>query len=172
MDQHTPAEYKFQIYRHAEAPSIEEAKCMSIEPFTDEQMAGMMSMFKPGYPRGDETKVLFNMPGFSLTYAWFKADYPLPLHSHDSDCLYYIVSGSLKLGTEELGPRDGFFVPDSVPYTYTPGPEGVEVLEFRQKHEFNFKLMAKGTSFWKRAADSVEKHKEDWKDAKRPALNA
>lgn len=163
---------KFQIYRFADSPTLVEANCMEILPFTETQIEGFKAMHMAGPERGDETIVLFSIPGFSLTYAWFKKDYPLPLHSHSSDCLYYIVSGSLKLGTEWLGPRDGFFIPDGVPYTYTPGPEGLEILEFRHKQHFDFNLMAKGAAFWKRAADTTAANQEAWKVAKKPVLNA
>src|SRR5579872_3189024 len=98
----------FQIFRAADAPSLDEAGCMTIEPFA------------PGLPEGESVRVLVNLPAFSLTHVWFKKDFPLPLHSHDADCLYYIIAGSLRLGTEDLGPRDCFFVPADVPYAYRP----------------------------------------------------
>src|SRR3546814_8593678 len=44
---------------------------------------------------GAKTVVLFKEPGergMSLTYVWFKSDYLLPRHSHDTDCLYYVRS--------------------------------------------------------------------------------
>ena len=44
----------------------------------------------------------YTVPGFGLTHVWFKEGYALPLHSHDCDCLYYVIAGSLKMGTEEL----------------------------------------------------------------------
>ena len=163
---------KFQIFREADAPSLEEADCMELLPFSAAQAAGVSAMFGAGPERGEQVKVLFNIPGFSLVHAWFKKDFPLPLHSHNVDCLYYGVAGSLKLGSEWLGPRDGFFIPAGTPYTYTPGPEGLEILEFRHAQAFDFKLMAKGEGFWKRAAETVLARQEDWKTAKRPALNA
>ena len=30
-----------------------------------------------------------------VSYIWFKSGYVLPPHSHDGDCLYYILAGSL-----------------------------------------------------------------------------
>ncbi|MGJ3627380.1 cupin domain-containing protein [Sphingomonas sp. MMS24-JH45] len=77
------------------------------------------------------------MPGMSLTYAWFKSGFPLPLHSHNADCLYYIIAGTLKLEREELGAGDGFFVGKDAPDQYKPGPTGVEVLEFRTADTFD-----------------------------------
>jgi mannose-6-phosphate isomerase-like protein (cupin superfamily) len=94
------------------------------------------------------------------------------LHSHDSDCLYYVVSGSLKLGTEELGPRDSFFVPADTPYTYRPGPEGVEVLEFRHQGTFDFVNLSRNAAYYTKAAEVIAANVEDWKVAVRPSLNA
>ncbi len=160
-----------QIYRAADAVPLEETDIMSLPEFTPEQIEAMAGMHQPDRARGDEVKVLVNLPGFSLTHVWFKAEYPLPRHSHDAHCLYYIIAGSLKLGTQELGPRDSFFLPADVPYTYTPGPDGVELLEFRNATAFDFKLLVKGEAFWQRAAEVSERRNEDWRAAKMPALN-
>ena len=163
---------KFQIFRAAEAKDLMEEGCMTVEPFTPVQRAGMDKLVASGFMDGDEVKVLCNIPGFSLTHVWFKKDYPLPLHSHDADCLYYIIAGSIRLGTETLGPRDTFFIPADVPYAYKPGPDGVEVLEIRHSTSFNFVNLAKGAAFWDKAAETAANNREDWKVAPRPALNA
>ena len=162
---------KFQIFRAKDARSLEETDCMALPEFTPVQIEGMMAMYGPDMARGDEVKVLFNIPGFSLAHVWFKKDYPLPRHSHNCDCLYYIIAGSLKLGTEELGPRDGFFLPAGVPYTYKPGPDGVELLEFRHATHFDFKLLGDTEAFWQRAVKTAQERNEEWRTAKMPALN-
>ena len=162
---------EFKIFRGKDAPSLEEAGIMSLPEFTPVQIEGLMAIYRPELARGDEVKVLFNIPGFSLSHVWFKRDYPLPLHSHDCDCLYYVVAGTLKLGTEELGPRDGFFVPANAPYSYRAGPEGVELLEFRHATQFNFNVLAKSEAFWKRAVETVQARSEEWRTARMPALN-
>lgn len=163
---------QFQIFRAKDAPGLMDAGCMTIAPITPVQRAGVDAVIAAGYLEGDDVHVLCNIPGFSLTHAWFKKDYPLPLHSHDADCLYYIVSGTLRLGNEELGPRDTFFVPADVPYSYRPGPEGVEVLEFRQSNSFNFVNLAKGEAFWTKAAETVAANLDDWKAAVPPSVHA
>ena len=162
---------QFRIFRAGEAPSLMESGCMTVEPFTPVQREGMDKLREAGFLEGDEIRVLVDIPGFSLTHVWFKAGYALPLHSHDADCLYYIVAGTIRLGTEELGPRDSFFIPANVPYAYKPGPEGVEVLEFRQKGQFNFVNLAKGAAFWEKAAEQTAAHREGWKTAVPPRLN-
>ena len=172
MTEATDDTTKFKIFRAKDAKPLEETGIMSMPEFTPVQIQGLMGMHRPDLARGDQVRVLFNIPGFSLSHVWFKKDYPLPRHSHDCDCLYYVVAGSIQLGTEALGPRDGFFVPANVPYTYKPGPDGVELLEFRHATSFNFNVLATGEAFWKRAVETAETLSEEWKAAKMPALNA
>ncbi len=162
---------KFQIFRAKDAPGLMEAGCMTVEPFSPVQRAGMDGALAAGYNGGDEIKVLTDLPGFGLTHVWFKEGYQLPLHSHDADCMYFIIAGTIRLGTEELGPRDSFFIPAGVPYTYKPGPEGVEVLEIRQANHFNFVNHAKGETWWAKAAEETASRQESWKTATRPVLN-
>src|SRR3954452_2013679 len=71
--------------------------------------------------------------GMSLVHAWFGPHFPLFRHSHPKfgDCLYYVLSGQVVMGSRVLKAGDGFFVPNGMPYKYKAGPEGVEVLEFR-----------------------------------------
>lgn len=171
MPQAADETLKFQIFRAADARELMEEGCMSVEPFSPVQRSGMDKLVAAGFLEGDEVRVLCNLPGFSLTHVWFKVDYPLPLHSHDADCLYYIIAGSVRLGTEELGPRDTFFIPAGVPYAYRPGPDGAELLEFRHATHFNFVNHAKGAAFWDKAAETVANRREEWASAARPALN-
>jgi hypothetical protein len=167
--QETPG---FQIFRAKDAPGLMEAGCMTVEPFSPVQRAGMDRVMQAGYLEGDEIRVLCQLPGFSLTYVWFKQGYALPLHSHDCDCLYYIIAGSLRMGTEELGARDSFFLPANVPYTYKPGPDGVELLEIRHAASFNFVNLAKGEGFWDKAVEMTASHREAWQTVKRPSVSA
>jgi quercetin dioxygenase-like cupin family protein len=161
---------KFQIFRASDAPGLMEAGCMSVEPYTDIQRAGMDKLLDAGILEGEEIRVLVNVPGFSLTHVWFKKDYPLPLHSHDADCLYYIIAGTIRLGTEVLGARDSFLIPAEVPYTYKAGPEGAEVLEFRHATHFNFVNLAKGAGFWDKAVEAASQNLEGWRTAVPPTL--
>jgi len=171
MSQESPTK-KFEIFRVKDAPGLMEAGCMSMAPMTEMDVEGIRKTVQAGYLEGDEIKVLVNMPGFSLAYAWFKKEYPLALHSHDCDCLYYVVAGSLRLGTEELGPRDSFFVPADVPYTYRPGPQGVEILEFRHATHFNFVIRSKTANVWNKAAETCAANLEDWRTAAKPSVLA
>src|ERR1700722_6899204 len=112
---------RFAIFRAGDALSEAQAGIMDYEPISAVVTEGSQLAMEAGVDAGHQLKVLFSMPGFSLVYVWFKSGFPLPRHSHNVDCLYYIVGGSLKLGTQELAVGDGFFVGKDVPYTYTPG---------------------------------------------------
>ena len=171
-DETAEAAAKFTVFRAADAPGLMEAACMEVQPFSPVQRAGMDRAIAAGYLEGDQIKVLSQLPGFCLTHVWFKEGYALPLHSHDADCMYYIIAGSIRLGTEELGPRDSFFVPRDVPYTYKVNPGGVELLEIRHEPHFNFVNHAQGEAWWKRAAEQTAEHREAWKTAVPPKLNA
>jgi catechol 2,3-dioxygenase-like lactoylglutathione lyase family enzyme len=160
---------KFTIFRAAAAPSITEVDVMSYGGvMTPELGNAFAQIVEAGFEEGQTVKLLFSVPGFSLTYAWFKSGFPLPRHKHDAGCLYYIIAGSLSLGTETLGAGDGFFVPPDVPYTYKPGPQGVEVLEFRQAERFNIEFLADNPAFWARALETVRGQRDSWKDQPRP----
>ena len=97
-----------------------------------EKLVDMLKALGPGV----STTMLFSQPGpngMSLAHVWFGADFPLFRHSHPrfGDCLYYVIAGEIIVGRRRLGPGSGFFVPNGMPYKYTAGPAGVELLEFR-----------------------------------------
>jgi quercetin dioxygenase-like cupin family protein len=110
-------------------------------------------------------KVLYRQPadegGFSLVYAWFKPHYILPRHSHDADCLYYVVAGTAVLGNQVLRAGDGFFVPSGAPYQYSAGPEGVEVLEFRNARAFDMQITESNERYAAILANAAE-HARQW----------
>lgn len=133
------------VFRANDAPGLDETDMMSTPVFRDDfvypQAAGDGSV---AMAEGGRVKVLYRQSeeegGFSLVYAWFKPHYTLPRHSHSADCMYYVVSGSAVLGSQILGPGDGFFVPSGAPYKYSAGPDGVEVLEFRHARSFDMQI--------------------------------
>jgi len=97
-----------------------------------EKLVDMLQAIGPGV----STTLLFSQDGpngMSLAHVWFGADFPLFRHSHPrfGDCLYYVIAGEIIVGRRRLGPGSGFFVPNGMPYKYTAGPAGVELLEFR-----------------------------------------
>jgi hypothetical protein len=159
---------RFAIYRGADAPAFSEIDVMDYDGLTPELEARFASLAEVGVGEGQIVKLLFSAPGFSLTYAWFKSGFPLPRHSHNADCLYYIVAGSLTLGSETLGAGDGFFVPAEAAYAYVPGPDGVEVLEFRNADHFNIKFLAGSGAFWSKAVETVRAERPGWASQPRP----
>ncbi len=169
MTEQTEKKRQMQIFRAADAPGLVEAGCMTVEPMSEKQMAGVGKLVEAGYLEGEKITVLVDMPGFSLTHAWLKTEYPLMRHTHNSDCMYYIVAGSLRLGTEELGPKDCFFVPADVAYTYTPGPRGVEVLEVRHEPTFNFVNLSHNAAWWQKAEETCRANREAWQRAVPPS---
>jgi hypothetical protein len=160
---------RFATFRFADASPDDGLPEMTYKPAPPAVTARGQELTDAGVLAGAENRMLFSGGGFSLAYAWFKSGFPLPRHSHDSDCLYYVVSGSLLMGEDELKPGDGFFVGADVPYAYIPGPEGVEILEFRATQAFDIKLLASGGAFWDKALQTVKAKRESWPDERRPS---
>lgn len=167
--QHPTTPDRFRIFRARSATDFETSGIMAPAELTPTQMEGAVALGEAGYEAGCRVKLLFSLPGMSLAHAWFKSGFPLPRHSHDVDCLYYVLSGSLRIGAEELGPGEGFFVGSDVPYTYTPGDKGVEVLEFRSTSAFGIRLLANNTAFWARAAETVRQRRPVWEIEQPPS---
>ena len=157
----------FAIFRAKEARDYDE-NVMHSGPTTAVEQEGMAAMMEAGMLEGSRLKLLYKRPGMSLTYVWFKSGFPLPLHSHSADCLYFIVAGSLRIGTEELGPGDGFFLGTDVPYTYVPGEDGVEVLEFRTSDSFDFQSLGKTGAYWEKAVANLLAVRDHWPEEKAP----
>ncbi len=155
------ADRRFAIYRAADARDYGEHDIQRMNEVTPVMAQGLAHYASEG-SGAQVVKLLYGAPGFSLTYVWFKSGYPLPLHSHSNDCLYYILAGTLKVGREVLGAGDGFFVASDVGYTYEPGPEGVEVLEFRNTDQLNIRFRSDDKSVWDQAAAVLAAHAASW----------
>lgn len=160
-------EPRFQIFRGADAPNLQITEVtgmteITVEGFRKVREAG-------GNDSGQDVRVVLEIPGFSLTYAWFKSGYPLPRHSHKADCAYYIIGGSLQLGPDTLGKGDGFFVPADAPYTYKVGPDGVEVLEIRHHGCHDINIMANNAAFWAKSAEASAENRARWAKEQRPS---
>jgi mannose-6-phosphate isomerase-like protein (cupin superfamily) len=114
---------------------------------------------------GSSPTVLFRedaRDGLSLVRARFGSDYPLPRHSHSSDCLYYIVSGQLLMGKRVLEAGTGFFVPAGRPYRFVAGPDGAEVLEFRHATSFDMVMRGEDLATWEQRVAVAEAHADGW----------
>jgi hypothetical protein len=157
----------FEIFRAHDATDYDET-VMYPGPATDMDWQGAAALVEAGLNEGSRVKLLYSRPGMSLTYCWFKSGFPLPLHSHDCECLYFVITGSLRMGTEEFGPGDGFFVGTDVPYSYVPGENGVELLEFRTADRFNGTPLGKTRAYWEKALTNLLAAKVSWPDQEAP----
>ena len=83
--------------------------------------------------------------------------------------IYYITAGSLRIGDQTLGKGDGFFLPKDMPYTYRAGPDGVELLEFRQTDRVSISASTPTRPpSGQKAAEICAANQEDWKVAPPP----
>jgi quercetin dioxygenase-like cupin family protein len=166
------------IFRAEEATPLLETDFMGMPEMTGEAVeAGGPEIFMASAPGTDVRVAIRQTPeegGFSILHVWFKADYPVPRHTHDADCLYYIVSGSVIMGNQTLRPGDGFFIPEGAPYGYTAGPEGVELLEIRHGvQQFDIRILETAASKWAAMADTIASHRDAWEaEAVSPTLAA
>lgn len=72
----------------------------------------------------------------SLREVEFGPNVVVPRHRHDTHEIIYILSGGLRMGRRWLGPGDGMSMPPNTPYAYTAGPDGVRLLEVRDRENF------------------------------------
>jgi hypothetical protein len=86
----------------------------------------------------------------------------LPPHSHNGDCLYYVVGGELRIGARTLRKGDGMFIPADSAYTYQAGEGGVEVLEFRNATHFNIALKGNESGRWYHVAAAFRERALEW----------
>lgn len=157
---------KMQIYRFSEGEELSQ-EMMPYVGVDETLMKGFAKIAAVGLDQKvvDNTVCLFKEPGeggMSLVYAWFKSGFILPKHSHDADCLYYVIAGSLKMGTQVLGKGDGVFIPADFGYTYEVGPEGVEVLEFRTNNKFHIHFKDNDEAHLDKMAEATRKGADTW----------
>jgi quercetin dioxygenase-like cupin family protein len=146
------------------APHLHETGMMSMPTMDPEAPEQLTEWALSG---GHVVKVLFRQEGengMSLVWSWFGPNYVLPRHSHDADCLYYVVSGEARLGNRRVSAGGGFFVPAGAPYAYAAGPDGIQILEFRGVSSFDMQI-TESLSRWDRILEVVRANKEEWQEA-------
>lgn len=160
----TDQKARFAIFRAADACALDNDH-MPVVGGGPVDAEGSAAAHAAGMMEGAVVKVLFSDPvsGVSVTYAWLKANFQLPRHSHSSDCAYYVVSGEAHLGTEILKAGDGFFVPAEGMYVYHAGPQGVEVIEFRTAQPFDMKISGNSAAFWAHMVRVSTDNRETWR---------
>jgi len=168
------ARKRMKIFRASEAISVQE-HMPSIGIDADVQLGlGKLAEAAGTYPvdSGAKAMLLFCEPGdegISLSYVWFKSGYILPRHSHNADCLYYVMNGELHMGTQVVRKGDGVFIPTDAAYTYEAGPNGVEVLEFRNATRFHFKFHGNDAAHWERIANVLRNNCPKWESEPPPS---
>jgi quercetin dioxygenase-like cupin family protein len=179
MSEATPRERRgISIFRAEEATPLMETDFMGMPSMTDEAVAaGGPEIFMASGPGTDVRIAVRQTPeegGFSILHVWFKADYPVLRHTHDADCMYYIVSGSAILGAQTLRAGDGFFIPAGAPYSYNAGPHGVELLEIRHcVQHFDLQMLESSAGKWAAMAATIDSHRAAWEaDTISPTLAA
>ena len=160
------------VFRGGEGLEVNR-ESMPFEGVDEGVMAGFAKLMACGLPpgTGEKTTILFREPGdegLSLSYAWFKSGYILPRHSHNADCVYYILAGELNAGSAVLRKGDGIFVPAEQGYSFEAGPEGVELLEFRNAPHFNILFKGNDEAHWDRIADVYHAKATVWPDEPAP----
>jgi hypothetical protein len=152
------------LFREADAPELHDTPMMR-KPAIDE--AAVLALPEFTAAGGTFGKVLFGDPGspgdggWSLVRSSFAPHFVLPRHSHSVDCLYYLVAGEVRLGSQVLRAGDGFFVGADTPYGYTAGPRGAEVLEFRTVSAFDSRVRETPAG-WERILEAVRAHRDAW----------
>jgi quercetin dioxygenase-like cupin family protein len=163
---------QLRIYRGSNAPPIMErarsAPGTSPKPRPATVEHGLELLAEAGWRNGARTKILLSTPALHITHVWFKSGFPLPLHSHDADCHYQFIGGSVRFGTETLVAGDGIFIPANTPYTLTPGPDGVELIETRTQDWFDTHYRTENPDFWERLAKAVRSMQTRWADEPPP----
>jgi mannose-6-phosphate isomerase-like protein (cupin superfamily) len=169
MDESNPAKARkgVKIFRATESVDLHTTDFMDAPTMSDAARAGLGRLVGTGSGDGAVVKVLNRSTpesgGFSLVHCWFKSEFPLPRHSHDVDCMYYVISGEAHMGNQVLRPGDSFFIPADAPYGYTPGPDGVEILEIRKDCDrFDMQIADVPESRWEAMAATSEARRDEW----------
>lgn len=155
------------FYRADEAPTLDEDGMMT-PPDLDEAVTTTLDLTP--LAAGAKVTVLFKGSGpnaLSLVHARFGPGYRLPRHSHSADCLYYVVSGEMRMGDDKMGAGDAIFVPAGSLYTFETGPEGLEFVEFRKAARYDIKFNAPAKA-WDRQVAQRDANVEAWRKAKPP----
>jgi len=158
------------IYRAVDAVDLRRTDFMSAPAMSDETEAGVGALggaMAVDPDSGASLKVLVReLPAennFSLVHVWFKANYSLPRHTHNVDCMYYVISGSAIMGSQTLHAGDSFFVPADAPYAYAAGPDGVEILEIRHGVDrFDITILDAPAARWEAMVDNALANRERW----------
>ncbi len=164
------AKPRMQLFRAGGTPL--EPDMMAPEGLDGSVLAGFARAEEAGMHEGHRLRCLYRSPlpdGPSLCHMWLKSGFVTPRHKHDTNCIYYVLAGKLKLGNASAGPGEGVFVPEATVYSIEAGPQGLEVLEFRTDTAFNVFYTGNDEANWDRIVDAVSGNVMDWADQSPPS---
>ena len=170
MSKEIPRGARMRIFRAAEAYEVDET-IMPMAGLDENVLAGFQQVSGSGLEDGHRVRCLFQDKtgtGMSLVHIWYKSGFVLPQHRHDADCVYYVIAGEIHAGNAVVGQGDGLYIPKDHDYTYMAGPEGVELLEFRNTATFNILFNGKDPGQWTRIAAAATVNAEAWKLQTKP----
>jgi mannose-6-phosphate isomerase-like protein (cupin superfamily) len=165
-----PRTARMRIFRAADACELDE-KIMPMEGLDEAVLAGFQQIEGHGIENGHRVRCLFQEEagtGMSLVHIWYKSGFVLPRHRHNADCVYYVIAGEIHAGSVVVGQGDGLFIPKDHDYTYSAGPDGVELLEFRNTATFNIVFNGKDPNQWTRIIAAADSNADAWKSQTKP----
>jgi mannose-6-phosphate isomerase-like protein (cupin superfamily) len=168
-----PARKRMTVFRAGEGVALDH-ETMPFEGVDPATLAGLGRIMASGPRAADasHTTILFQSggeEGVSLSHAWFKTGFISPRHSHNADCIYYILAGEARFGAARLGPGDGMYVPAEQAYVLEVGDEGCELLEFRNAAQFNIHFKDNDEAQWAKVSQSYARHMPQWENELPPS---
>jgi quercetin dioxygenase-like cupin family protein len=163
-DQKRPDPKKMAYFKFEEASNVYESDM--VRDLGGPGAAKYVESLEAGGSAGALSRILFRHAGgegMSILHVYLKPGLSIPRHSHDADCLYYVVWGELRMGKRRLGQGDGVYVPANSPYTVAAGPDvGAEFLEIRLGTDFDMQVRDDSDENWQQLIDECAQRKEAW----------
>lgn len=88
------------------------------------------------------SRVAFHESGDAETLQLFEVAYEphasIEMHAHQEDEIIYILEGSIELGRRTVLPGSSVFVKGGTLYSFSAGPAGLRLLNFRARRDDSF----------------------------------
>ena len=99
---------------------------------------------------------------------WFKPHYPLPRHTHDVDCLYYVVSGTAVMGNQELRPVTASSYPQKRRTSTPPVPTEWRSWSSGTARSFDIKVTEDDPARWDAMIATANEQRSAWQTLPSP----
>jgi quercetin dioxygenase-like cupin family protein len=159
---------RFVISRRQTAPRLVETDMNTETTGSAASLARFEAIVDAGYADGIDARLLYRQRGehaMSAVYIHAKPGRPFVRHSHDTNCIYVVMSGEVIMGSQVLRTGDLVYVPANHPYSYRAGEQGVEVLEFRTERQYATNIADNSETNWQRMVDECRARRPAWLDA-------